>query len=34
MDRYLDRATKVARGNPRRGARENPWQTLHKIRFG
>lgn len=67
MDRYIDRATKVARGNPRRGARfyqticavchgfegkelnfktednpeyvgtvaqGNPWEALHKIRFG
>ena len=67
MDRYIDRATKVARGNPRRGAqffqticavchgfdgrdinfkseenpeyigtvaRANPWEALHKIRFG
>jgi len=67
MDRYIDRATKAARGNPRRGAQfyqticavchgfdgkeinfkdeqkpeyigtvaqENPWETLHKIRFG
>jgi thiosulfate dehydrogenase len=67
MDRYIDRATKMARGNPRRGAQfyqticavchgfdgkeinfkdekkpeyigtvaqANPWETLHKIRFG
>jgi thiosulfate dehydrogenase len=67
MDRYIDRASKVARGNPGRGAQlyqticavchgfdgkeinfkdeskpefigtvaqENPWETLHKIRFG
>ncbi len=67
MDRYIDRASKLARGNPRRGgqffqticavchgfdgkelnfkdenkpeyvgtvARANPWETLHKIRFG
>jgi len=67
MDRYIDRASKVAGGNPRRGAqffqticavchgfdgkdlnfrdeqkpeyigtvaRANPWETLHKIRFG
>jgi thiosulfate dehydrogenase len=67
MDRYIDRETKVARGNPRRGAQfyqticsichgfdgkeinfkteekpeyigtvgqANPWETLHKIRFG
>lgn len=67
MDRYIDRATKVARGNVQRGAafyqticavchgfdgramnfrdeakpefigtvaKENPWETLHKIRFG
>jgi cytochrome c2 len=66
-DRYIDRATKVARGNPRRGAQfyqticavchgfdgkeinfksadnpeyvgtvasHNPWEALHKIRFG
>jgi cytochrome c553 len=67
MDRYIDRETKIARGNPRRGAAEfqticavchgvdgtainfadeakpeyvgtvcaeNPWEALHKIRFG
>jgi len=67
MDRYIDRETKKARGNPRRGAQffqticvvchgtdgklinfgdekepeyvgtvgsENPWEALHKIRFG
>ncbi len=67
MDRYIDRETKVARGNAQRGAAffqticavchgfdgkamnfkddknpeyigtvatENPWETLHKIRFG
>jgi len=67
MDRYIDRESKVARGNPRRGAAsfqticavchgfdgkdmnfgdeegpeyvgticsENPWEALHKIRFG
>ena len=67
VDRYIDRETKVARGNPRRGAQffqticavchgfegkdmnfgsadkpeyvgtvavENPWEALHKIRFG
>ncbi len=67
MDRYIDRATKVARGNAQRGAaffqticavchgfdgkamnfkdaakpeyigtvaKDNPWETLHKIRFG
>ncbi len=67
MDRYIDRATKIVRGNSRRGARfyqticavchgfdgkemnfktadnpeyigtvaqANPWETLHKIRFG
>ncbi|NIP71790.1 MAG: hypothetical protein GWO16_01585, partial [Gammaproteobacteria bacterium] len=67
MDRYIDRASAVARGNPRRGARfyqticavchgfdgklmnfktaenpeyigtvaqHNPWETLHKVRFG
>jgi cytochrome c553 len=66
-DRYIDRATKMARGNPRRGAQfyqticavchgfegkdinfgsteepeyvgtvcsDNPWEALHKIRFG
>ncbi len=66
-DRYIDRETKMARGNPRRGARfyqtvcavchgfdgrdinfkdppkaeyvgtvcaKNPWEALHKIRFG
>ncbi len=66
-DRYIDRKSKVARGNPRRGAqffqticavchgfdgrdinfktvekpefvgtvgRKNPWEALHKIRFG
>lgn len=66
-ERYIDRASKVARGNPRRGAqfyqticavchgfdgkeinfkdaddpeyvgtvaRDNPWEALHKIRFG
>ncbi len=66
-DRYIDRASKVARGNPRRGASffqticavchgfdgtdinfkteekpefvgtvgaSNPWEALHKIRFG
>lgn len=67
LDRYVDRSTKVARGNPRRGAATfqtvcavchgfdgtdinfkaepkkeyvgtvcagNPWEGLHKIRFG
>ena len=67
MDRYIDRETKIARGNVQRGAaffqticavchgfdgktmnfkdeehpeyigtvaNENPWETLHKIRFG
>jgi len=67
VDRYIDRKTKVARGNPRRGAQfyqtvcavchgfdgkelnfkdekspeyvgtvavKNPWEALHKIRFG
>ena len=67
MDRFIDRETKFARGNPRRGAQlyqticavchgfdgkeinfkdenepefvgtvaqANPWETLHKIRFG
>jgi cytochrome c553 len=67
MDRYIDRESKIARGNPRRGAAEfqticavchgvdgtainftdeakpeyvgtvcaeNPWEALHKIRFG
>ena len=67
MDRYIDRGTKVARGNAQRGAaffqticavchgfdgkamnfkdaanpeyigtvaKDNPWETLHKIRFG
>lgn len=67
MDRYIDRESKVVRGNPRRGAAsfqticavchgvdgklinfkdeakpeyvgtvcsENPWEALHKIRFG
>jgi len=67
MDRYIDRSTKVGRGNVRRGAafyqticavchgfdgkamnfkdeehpeyvgmvvKENPWETLNKIRFG
>ncbi len=67
MDRYIDRASAVARGNPRRGAqlyqticavchgfdgkeinfkteenpeyigtvaKNNPWETLHKTRFG
>ncbi|MFQ5773293.1 MAG: cytochrome c [Kiloniellaceae bacterium] len=67
VDKYIDRKTKVARGNPRRGAAffqticavchgfdgkamnfkdekhpeyvgtiavENPWEALHKIRFG
>jgi len=67
MDTYIDRVTKMARGDPRRGAsffqticvvchgfdgkamnfrtdenpefvgtvaRENPWEALHKIRFG
>lgn len=67
LDRYIDRKSKVARGNPRRGAqffqticavchgfdgrdinfkteekpefvgtvgRNNPWEALHKIRFG
>ncbi len=66
-ERYIDRASKVARGNPRRGAQffqticavchgfdgkeinfkdadnpeyvgtvavKNPWEALHKIRFG
>ncbi len=66
-DRYIDRETKIARGNPRRGAQffqticavchgfdgrdmnfkdeehpeyvgtvavNNPWEALHKIRFG
>ncbi len=66
-DRYIDRETRIARGNPRRGAQffqticavchgfdghdmnfkneehpeyvgtvavNNPWEALHKIRFG